>query len=140
LTAKADGAAPALLMTMPTWLISQVSAHAHAVMAGRLDSVRARGYHFRALAALVEFGPASQADLGRRADMDRSDVTATVGELAAAGLVRCATDADDRRRNVVTITDAGLVRLRELDGILAAVQDQRSHHCRPMSDPCSPNC
>ena len=120
----ADGTAPALLMTKPTWLISQVSAHAHAVMAGRLGSVHARGYHFRVLAALAEFGPASQASLGRRADMDRSDVTAAVGELAAAGLVRRAADAGDRRRNIVTITDPGLVRLRELDNILAAVQDE----------------
>jgi MarR family transcriptional regulator, lower aerobic nicotinate degradation pathway regulator len=120
----ADSAAPALLMAKSTWLISQVSAHAHAVMAGRLGSVGARGYHFRVLAALAEFGPASQASLGRRADMDRSDVTAAVSELAAAGLVRRATDAGDRRRNVVTITDAGLVRLHELDTILAAVQDE----------------
>jgi MarR family transcriptional regulator, lower aerobic nicotinate degradation pathway regulator len=124
MTATADGATPALLMTKPTWLISQVSAQAHTVIAGRLGSVCARGYHFRLLAALAEFGSASQASLGRHADMDRSDVTATVGELAAAGLVRRATDAGDRRRNVVTITDAGLVRLRELDGILTAVQDE----------------
>ncbi len=124
MTAMAEGATPALLMTKPTWLISQVAAQAHTVMAARLGSVRARGYHFRVLAALAEFGPASQASLGHHAEMDRSDVTATVGELAAAGLVRRATDALDRRRNVVTITDEGLVRLRELDAILTAVQDE----------------
>jgi DNA-binding MarR family transcriptional regulator len=56
--------------------------------------------------------------------MDRSDVTATITELARAGLVDRAADAGDRRRNVVTITGAGLARLRELDGILAAVQDE----------------
>jgi DNA-binding MarR family transcriptional regulator len=76
------------------------------------------------LAALAEFGPASQATLGRHAEMDRSDVTATVGELAAAGLVERAADAGDRRRNVITITAAGLARLRELDAILTAVQDE----------------
>jgi MarR family transcriptional regulator, lower aerobic nicotinate degradation pathway regulator len=115
---------PALLMNKPTWLLSQVSAHAHAVLAARLGGAGARGYHIRVLAALAEFGPASQAALGRHADMDRSDVTATVGELAAAGLVERAADAGDRRRNVITITAAGLARLRELDAILTAVQDE----------------
>jgi MarR family transcriptional regulator, lower aerobic nicotinate degradation pathway regulator len=56
--------------------------------------------------------------------MDRSDVTATVGELAAAGLVERTADPGDRRRNVITLTGAGLARLHELDGILAAVQDE----------------
>jgi MarR family transcriptional regulator, lower aerobic nicotinate degradation pathway regulator len=120
----AESATPALLMTKPTWLISQVSTHVHGVMAARLGEAGARGYHFRVLAALAEFGPASQASLGRHAEMDRSDITATVGELAGAGLVRRVTDTDDRRRNIITITDEGLTRLRELDGILTAVQDE----------------
>ena len=115
---------PALLTTKPTWLLSQVSAHAHAIMATRLGAVGARGYHVRVLAALAEFGPASQAALGRHADMDRSDVTATVGELAAAGLVGRAADPGDRRRNVITLTAAGLARLHDLDAILSLVQDE----------------
>ena len=120
----AEDATPALLTTKPTWLLSQVSARAHAIMATRLGAVGARGYHVRVLAALAEFGPASQAALGRHAEMDRSDVTATVGELAAAGLAERAADPGDRRRNVITLTGAGLARLHELDGILAAVQDE----------------
>jgi DNA-binding MarR family transcriptional regulator len=115
---------PALLMTKPTWLLGQVSAHAHGVLAARLGAAGARGYHVRVLAALAELGPASQAALGRHAAMDRSDVTATVGELAAAGLVERAADVGDRRRNVITITAAGRIRLRELDAILTAVQDE----------------
>jgi DNA-binding MarR family transcriptional regulator len=120
----AEGAVPALLTTKPTWLISQVSARAHAVMAARLGTAGARGYHVRVLAALAEFGPASQAALGRRVDMDRSDVTATITELADAGLVERAADASDRRRNVITLTDAGLARLHALDAILGGVQDE----------------
>jgi DNA-binding MarR family transcriptional regulator len=76
------------------------------------------------LAALAEFGPASQASLGRRVEMDRSDVTATVSELAADGLVERTADAGDRRRNVVTITGAGRARLASLDAILDRVQDE----------------
>jgi DNA-binding MarR family transcriptional regulator len=119
-----EDAVPTLLTTKPTWLISQVSAYAHGVMTTLLGHAGARGYHVRVLAALAEFGPASQATLGRHAELDRSDVTAVVGELAAAGLVRRATDTGDRRRNVVSITDAGTARLRELDAILMTVQEE----------------
>jgi DNA-binding MarR family transcriptional regulator len=111
-------------MRKPTWLISQVSIHAHRLLADALASVGARGYHYRLLAALDEFGPASQATLGRRTDMDRSDVVAALNELAADGLVKRTTDPDDRRRNVITITPAGQGRLLGLDDVLAGVQDQ----------------
>jgi DNA-binding MarR family transcriptional regulator len=115
---------PALLVSKPTWLISQVSGHSHRLLAGRLADTGARGYHVRVLAALAEFGPMSQASLGRRAEMDRSDVTAAVAELAADGFVERTADAGDRRRNVVTITDAGRARLAALDTILDGVQDE----------------
>jgi DNA-binding MarR family transcriptional regulator len=123
MTSAADDT-PTLLMAKPTWLVSQVSWHAHRLLATGLASAGARGYHVRVLAALAEFGPASQASLGRRVEMDRSDVTATVGELAADGLVERTADAGDRRRNVVTITDAGRARLASLDAILDRVQDE----------------
>jgi DNA-binding MarR family transcriptional regulator len=119
-----EHATPALLMAKPTWLITQLSAQAHRLLGSHLATVGARGYHFRLLAALAESGPASQASLGLRAEMDRSDVTAAVGELAADGLVERTADADDRRRNVVAITDAGRARLRRLDEVLNDVQDE----------------
>lgn len=121
---SAENASPALLMAKPTWLLGQVSAHAHRLLAARFAGAGARGYHFRVLAALEEFGPVSQAGLGRHAEMDRSDVTAAVGELAADGLVERVPDAADRRRNVVSITETGLARLRRLDAVLDGVQDE----------------
>jgi MarR family transcriptional regulator, lower aerobic nicotinate degradation pathway regulator len=118
-----EDAAPALLVHKPTWLISQVAAHAHRLLAGRLATAGARGYHFRLLAALAEFGPASQVSLGRRAQLDRSDVAAAVSELAGRNLVRRAADQTDHRRNIITITASGQAHLRRLDTLLADVQD-----------------
>lgn len=117
-------AKPALLRTKPSWLISQISARSHALLTERLATVGARGYHFRLLAALEEFGPASQASLGRHAELDRSDVTAVVSELMAQDLVRRAIDQADARRNIITITAAGRAHLRRLDALLAEVQDE----------------
>ncbi|WP_433444713.1 MarR family winged helix-turn-helix transcriptional regulator [Nonomuraea sp. CA-141351] len=75
------------------------------------------------LAALDEFGVASQAELGRRCNMDRSDVVAAINELAEQGFVERTPDPDDRRRNLVTLTTAGDRQLRRMDGALDKVQD-----------------
>jgi MarR family transcriptional regulator, lower aerobic nicotinate degradation pathway regulator len=120
----ADDATPTLLSQKPSWLISQISAHAHRLLIDRLATAGARGYHFRLLAALEEFGPASQASLGRRTEMDRSDVVAAINELAAQKLAERATDQNDRRRNIITITAKGRATLRRLDALLADAQDE----------------
>jgi MarR family transcriptional regulator, lower aerobic nicotinate degradation pathway regulator len=117
-------ATPSRLMSKPTWLISQASIHAHRLLTDALAGVNSRGYHYRLLAALEEFGPASQATLGRRTEMDRSDVVAALNELADRSLVKRTTDPHDSRRNVVTITSTGRTQLKRLDDILTAVQGE----------------
>jgi MarR family transcriptional regulator, lower aerobic nicotinate degradation pathway regulator len=116
--------APARLTDKPTWLISQVSTHAHRLLTEKLATAGARGYHYRLLAALQEFGPASQASLGRRTSMDRSDVVAAINDLASRGQVERAPDPADHRRNVITITPAGTANLQRLDELLTDVQDE----------------
>jgi len=71
---------------------------------------------------LREFGPASQAELGRRCRMDRSDVVTAVTELEKEGFVERGADPADRRRNTVAITAAGTRQLRRLDRALDQVQ------------------
>jgi MarR family transcriptional regulator, lower aerobic nicotinate degradation pathway regulator len=124
MAAADDDATPALLTEKPTWLLSQTATHAHRLLADRLATAGARGYHFRLLAALEEFGPASQASLGRRTEMDRSDVVAAIGELAVQHLVERAMDPADRRRNIITITGQGREHLWRLNALLVGVQDE----------------
>ena len=119
-----DDARPATLMAKPSWLISEVSRLAHPLITGKLATAGSRGYHYRLLAALQEFGPASQASLGRHTAMDRSDVAAAVSELVGRGLAGRAPDPADRRRNVIRITPAGAAHLRRLEELLADVQDE----------------
>lgn len=87
-------------------------------------SVGGRRYQYSVLAALDESGPASQAQLGRRCGIDRSDMVALVNELSAQGFVQRAMDQDDRRRNVITITGKGRERLSELDAVVTEVQER----------------
>ena len=89
----------------------------------RVSAAGARGYHYRILAALHEFGPASQAELGRRCRVDRSDVVAAVAELVAQGYVDREPDPAHGRRNRVTLTRSGLGQLHRMDEVLGRVQD-----------------
>jgi DNA-binding MarR family transcriptional regulator len=119
-----EDARPATLMGKPSWLISEVARLAHPLLTDKLATAGSRGYDYRLLAALAEFGPASQASLGRRTAMDRSDVAAAVSELVGRGLAGRAPDPADRRRNVISITPAGTAHLQRLEELLAEVQDQ----------------
>jgi DNA-binding MarR family transcriptional regulator len=76
------------------------------------------------LATLAEYGPASQASLGRRTGIDRSDVVAAINELADLGYVVRSPDPADRRRNVITLTPAGEQQRHRLETLVRAAQDE----------------
>src|SRR5215469_6040448 len=120
------GRTPARLKDRPTWLISRMFARSSALLKAGFEAHGSglRGYHYRLLAALEEWGPASQADLGRSTGIDRSDVTAVLTELESRHLIERAVDPGNKRRNIVTLTQAGVDRLRDLDVIVDAIQDE----------------
>jgi DNA-binding MarR family transcriptional regulator len=121
-----SGPAPARLRDRPSWLISRAYARSASLLneAFEANGAGLRSYHYRLLAALVEWGPASQADLGRSTAIDRSDVTGALTGLEARGLIERAPDPDHKRRNIVRITNAGTKQLAILDKVIADVQDQ----------------
>ncbi len=105
-------------------MLNQAGGYAARLVGEGLGAVGARRYHYSLLAALAEFGPDSQAALGRRCGIDPSDMVATVNDLEERDLVRRTTDPSDRRRNAITITAAGKRHLRKLDDVLAGAQDR----------------
>ncbi|MEK8225895.1 MarR family transcriptional regulator [Oerskovia sp. M15] len=114
---------PARLRTLPSWLLAQAALEASRRVAEGLAGVDAHRSHYAVLASLEEFGPASQAALGRRCGIDRSDMVALVDHLVTDGHVERNPDPSDRRRNAITLTDSGRKRLDELGTVLAAAQD-----------------
>jgi DNA-binding MarR family transcriptional regulator len=107
----------------PTWLLSRANARAQGLLSEAFAAEGVRGYHFRLLAALDQYGPSSQADLGRHTGIDESEVVATVRDLLVKGLARSRPDPNDRRRNIVSITKKGSDTLERLDRALTAVQN-----------------
>jgi DNA-binding MarR family transcriptional regulator len=118
--------APTRIRDRPTWLISRAYARSTGLLNNEFEARAAglRSYHYRLLAALEEWGPASQADLGRSTNMDRSDVAGALNELAGRGLIARTVDPDDRRRNIVSITRADTKQLAILDHVIADTQEQ----------------
>lgn len=115
---------PDRLSSKPSFLTTQLARHVQRMVSEAFEEVGARGYHYRLLATLDEVGPTSQAELGRRGDMDRSDVVAAVNELVSSGQVERAPDPTDARRNVISLTPAGRRQLRRLDRSLGRTQER----------------
>ncbi|GAB3656841.1 MarR family winged helix-turn-helix transcriptional regulator [Glycomyces tarimensis] len=115
---------PERLRAQASRLLGMTAAQASRLAQDALASVGARRYHFAVLAALEEFGPGSQSALSDRTRIYRSDLVATLNELAEGGYVRRAPDPGDRRRNVITLTEEGRHRLAELDEITADVNER----------------
>lgn len=116
---------PRRLRELASWQANKVG-----TLGARLTALRmpltARS-DFAVLASLDEYGPLSQADIGRHLGLDRNDVNGILGRLQDAGHVSRRADPSDRRRNIVTITPEGARHLAELQLHADAVQDELVH-------------
>lgn len=110
------------LWRLPSWLLNQAAAHANRLVSNqfRQPGVRTR---YAVLAGLDEFGPISQAGLGRRLGMDRSDVVAVLNDLEREGLALRTPHETDRRSNAIRITPAGTSAMHTIDDQVNAAQD-----------------
>jgi MarR family transcriptional regulator, lower aerobic nicotinate degradation pathway regulator len=113
---------PARLRKLTSWQANRVSTLG-ARMTARHMPLTARS-DFAVLAALEEYGPLSQADLGRRLGLDRNDVSGIVTRLESGRHLDRQTDPANRRRNVVTLTASGQRYLQEIQRHADAAQDE----------------
>lgn len=116
--------APERLTRLGSWLLNQSGLCARRVVGQRLAEAGARRDQYLLLLAVDDLDDASQADLGRQLMMDRSDMSALIDELAGAGFLVRERDEQDRRRNVIRLTEAGRVRMEELAVVVEAAQHE----------------
>jgi MarR family transcriptional regulator, lower aerobic nicotinate degradation pathway regulator len=121
---RLDYEPPERLRGLASWLSAETARRGRLLVGAALAQDGARRQHFTVLTSLAEQGPASQAQLGRRLAIDRSDLHALLAELEREGLVARARDERDLRRNVVTLTRAGRQALARLDKRIDAAQDE----------------
>lgn len=119
-------AAPTRIRDRPTWLLSRAYARSNGLLRAGFEANGAglRSYHFRLLAALDEWGPASQTELAQGTSVDRSDVVEVLNELELRRLIKRAVDPANRRRHIVSITRAGRGQLNALDHVISDIQER----------------
>lgn len=105
------------------WLLGRASLRAHQSMQERFARHGIRKWHYAVLATLTEFGPATQAQIGRQLDLDRSDLVGVLNDLEHEGYVNRAPDPANRRRNRVTLTTAGRAALSRFDTYVVETDD-----------------
>ena len=85
-------------------------------------SAETTSVQFAALTVLEQQPRASQRDLGRVLDLDRSTIADLVARMLRRGLIARERDAGDRRRNALQLTRAGREELARLRPRVEAIE------------------
>jgi DNA-binding MarR family transcriptional regulator len=93
----------------------------------KLAAFGMRARHVIALTLLRDLGELNQSDLPATLGMDPTNVVALLNELEAEDLVERRRSPKDRRRHTVSLTPAGRARLKEVEDLLAGVEQRVLH-------------
>ena len=94
-------------------LVGMTAAQTRRVAGDALGAVGAHKDHFVVLAALAEFGPASQVALSGRTPIYKSDLVSVLNDLADGGWIRRTPDPADGRYTLAILTDLGRAKAAE---------------------------
>ncbi|MEV6824033.1 MarR family transcriptional regulator [Amycolatopsis sp. NPDC051102] len=112
---------PRALLRWPTYVMG----HLHRSGVSRIDAALAGSgvslREFYVLVCIGESGPLSQQRVADRLGLDRSDLVKVLDRLEAAGWVLRERDTEDRRRHVLTLTEAGRATVEKVEEVSSAV-------------------
>ncbi|MFE6750777.1 MarR family winged helix-turn-helix transcriptional regulator [Kitasatospora purpeofusca] len=112
------------IRSLPTWLVGRVAARGRGLVADAIAAEGLKLMQHAVLAATAEYGPVTQADLGRRLSVDPKDMVGILNHLQHAGLVLRSPHPSDRRKNAVTVTPAGAAALARCGALTEAANDE----------------
>lgn len=104
---------------------------AHVATWARIVSAETTSVQYSILVVLERLGEASQRQLCDEVDLDRSTIADLVRRMERRGLVARRRDADDARRNTVTLTAEGLAERRRLRPLVAAADRELTSSLTP---------
>lgn len=114
---------PQRVARLPSWLLATAAKQGHRLLGEYLSAEQLPRQHYLVLAGIAELDSPAQAELGRILRVDTGDLVAILKDLESAGYVGRERSPTDRRRNALTVTEAGHDALRRLDSIVEAAND-----------------
>lgn len=106
------------------YLLKHVQLRFFELTTGALAPAGINGREAAVLRAIDNPHPLAQGEIARRMGIDRTTMVALIDDLQERGLVQRRQDPDDRRKNVVELTDAGQKITRQ--AIKASEQAERT--------------
>jgi DNA-binding MarR family transcriptional regulator len=104
------------------YLLKHVQLRYFELSAAALGPLAVNGREAAVLRAVDDTRPLSQGEIARKMDVDRTTMVALIDDLQEKGLVRRRQDPDDRRRNVVELTEKGRDTLRRATALAAQAE------------------
>jgi DNA-binding MarR family transcriptional regulator len=105
-------------------LLNHLARHVRVHYESLLEALRLRPRHLVTLTVLRDHGSAGQQLLAEVLSIDRTNLVGLLNELEQAGWLVRRRSAEDRRRHVVEMTDAGREKLARAEMLLAAVENE----------------
>ncbi|WP_369371862.1 MarR family winged helix-turn-helix transcriptional regulator [Promicromonospora sp. Populi] len=105
-------------------LIDYLARHLRRRSESALVPLDLRPRHLVALTVLRTRGDVTQRDLATALVLDSTNIVGLLNELEGKGLVERRRSTEDRRRHVVSLTDAGNSLLCQAETALSAVEDE----------------
>ena len=112
------------------YLLKHVQLRFFELGATALEPLGINGREAAVLRAIADRYPVSQGEIARAMNVDRTTMVALIDDLQGKGLVGRRQDPDDRRKNAVELTDAGLDAARRAAG---AVERAERDFLAPLS-------
>ena len=94
-----------------------------AIFGQNINDPQLTAVQFATLSASRQLGPSSMSDLGKATAIDAATTRGIIERLRARGLIRLEVNAEDRRKVIVELTDAGNTLVEQATPVAAQISE-----------------